>query len=403
MPIDSVDSLVVPASELAERIVKLQKILAARDVTGALICQKTDLFYFAGTSQQGWLYVPVAGKPVLMIFKDFDRARQESPLEEIVPLVGIKQIGGVLERYGYPLPVALGMELDVLPTNLYLQYCAIFNHANIEDISYEIRLIRAVKSEFEIVKIRAAAKLSDKVAAMVPELLQVGKTEVTLSGQLEGYARSLGHQGIVRMRMWGSELFYGHLMSGDGAAVPSYLASPTGGTGVSTVIGQGAGFRKISANEPILVDYVFALDGYLSDHARIFSIGRLPADLEAAHAAMLEIQEEIKTQAKPGVLTGELYELMVLLAEKKGYADNFMGVGDRRIRFTGHGLGLELDEFPFIAKGQQLALEEGMIIALEPKTIFPGRGVVGIENTHMVTKNGLEQLNSYPDKITILT
>jgi Xaa-Pro aminopeptidase len=295
------------------------------------------------------------------------------------------------------------MELDVLPTNLYLQYCAIFNHAKIEDISNEIRLIRAVKSEFEIVKIRAAAKLSDKVAAMVPELLQVGKTEVTLSGQLEGYARSLGHQGIVRMRMWGSELFYGHLMSGDGAAVPSYLASPTGGTGVSTVIGQGAGFREISANEPILVDYVFALDGYLSDHARIFSIGRLPADLEAAHAAMLEIQDEIKTQAKPGTLTGELYELMVSLAEKKGYAENFMGVGDRRIRFTGHGLGLELDEFPFIAKGQHLALEEGMIIALEPKTIFPGRGVVGIENTHLVTKNGLEQLNSYPDKITILT
>jgi Xaa-Pro dipeptidase len=400
MPIDSV---VVPAGELAERIAKLQKALAAREADGALICQKTDLFYFGATSQQGWLYVPVDGKPILMVFKDFDRARQESPLEEIVSLVGIKQIAGVLQRYGYPLPLTLGMELDVLPANLYLQYCAIFQQAKIEDISYEIRWIRAVKSEFEIIKIRAAAKLSDKVAAMVPELLQVGKTEVTLSGQLEGYARSLGHQGIVRMRMWGTELFYGHLMSGDGAAVPSYLASPTGGTGVSAVIGQGAGFRKISANEPVLVDYVFALDGYLSDHARIFSIGRLPADLEAAHGAMLEIQDEIKTQARPGVLTGELYERMVLLAEKKGYAENFMGVGDRRIRFTGHGLGLELDEFPFIAKGQQLALEEGMIIALEPKTIFPGRGVVGIENTHLVTKDGLEQLNSYPDKITILT
>lgn len=403
MSIDSADSVVVPAGELAERIAKLQKILTARDLTGALICQKTDLFYFGATSQQGWLYVPAAGKPILMVFKDFDRARQESPHEEIVLLVGIKQIVGVLQRYGYPLPATLGMELDVLPTNLYLQYCAIFKQAKIEDISYEIRLLRAVKSEFEIIKIRAAAKLSDKVAAMVPKLLQVGKTEVALSGQLEGYARSLGHQGIVRMRMWGGELFYGHLMSGDGAAVPSYLASPTGGTGVSAVIGQGAGFRKISVNEPVLVDYVFALDGYLCDHARIFSIGRLPADLEAAHAAMLEIQDEIKTQAKPGTLSGELYELMISLAEKKGYGENFMGVGERRIRFTGHGLGLELDEFPFIAQGQQLALEEGMIIALEPKTIFPGRGVVGIENTHLVTKKGLEQLSSYPDEITIIT
>jgi Xaa-Pro aminopeptidase len=398
----AIDNVSVPVDELANRIVKLQKALAAREMDGALISQKTDLFYFGATSQQGWLYVPVAGKPILMIFKEFGRARQESPLDEIVSILSSKKIPEVLSKFGYSLPAVLGMELDVLPTNLYFQYCSIFKQTKIEDISFEIRWIRAVKSAFEVDKISAAAQLSDKVAAMVPELLEVGKTEVALAGELEGYARSLGHQGIVRMRMWGSELFYGHLLSGDGAAIPSYLASPTGGTGVSSVIGQGAGFRKIKSNEPVLVDYVFALDGYISDHARIFSIGRLPGELEAAHQAMLEIQDEIKSQAKPGTHTGELYELMVSLAEKKGYAENFMGVGDRRIRFTGHGVGLELDEFPFIAKGQHLALEAGMIIALEPKTIFPGKGVVGIENTHLVTENGLESLSRFPDEINVL-
>jgi Xaa-Pro aminopeptidase len=398
----AIDNVSVPADELANRIVKLQKALAAREMDGALISQKTDLFYFGATSQQGWLYVPVAGKPILMIFKEFGRARQESPLDEIVSILSSKKIPEVLSKFGYSLPAVLGMELDVLPTNLYFQYCSIFKQTKIEDISFEIRWIRAVKSAFEVDKISAAAQLSDKVAAMVPELLEVGKTEVALAGELEGYARSLGHQGIVRMRMWGSELFYGHLLSGDGAAIPSYLASPTGGTGVSSVIGQGAGFRKIKSNEPVLVDYVFALDGYISDHARIFSIGRLPGELEAAHQAMLEIQDEIKSQAKPGTHTGELYELMVSLAEKKGYAENFMGVGDRRIRFTGHGVGLELDEFPFIAKGQHLALEAGMVIALEPKTIFPGKGVVGIENTHLVTENGLLPLSRFPDEITVL-
>ena len=94
--------------------------------------------------------------------------------------------------------------------------------------------------------------------------------------------------------------------------------------------------------------------------------------------------------------------MMVSKAQAKGYGDAFMGVGDRRIRFTGHGLGLELDEFPFIAKGQTLALEENMIFALEPKVIFPGLGVVGIENTHRVTKQGLESLTRFPDQITIL-
>lgn len=392
----------VPAPELAARIGKLQQAIAGKGQDGALILQKTDLFYFSGTSQQGWLYVPVQGKPILMVFKEYQRALTESALEEIVSLVGIKKIPEILANYGYPSPAVLGMELDVLPTNLYFQYQQIFGKAKIVDISHEVRLVRAVKSEFEIAKMRVSAELSDKVAARVPELLAIGKSEVALAGELESYARSLGHQGIVRMRMWGSELFYGHLMSGDAAAVPSYLASPTGGAGVSGVIGQGAGFRKIGAREPILVDYVFALDGYISDHARIFSIGPLSDALQQAHAAMLAIQNEIKEQAKPGVITGELYDMMITLAEKKGYRDNFMGVGDRRIRFTGHGVGLELDEYPFIAKGQKLPLQAGMIIALEPKTIFPGVGVVGIENTHLVTDHGLEPLTQFSDGITVL-
>jgi len=396
------DKITVPESELSSRIAHLQKALAGRDIEAALICQKTDLFYFGATSQQGWLYVPAEGKALLMVYKEFARAREESPLEQIVSLVSSKKIPAVLAQYGYGLPASLGMELDVLPTNLYIQYKTIFQKSTVEDISFEIRLIRAVKSDFEIDKIRAAAKLSDAVAARVPELLEVGKTEVSLAGELEGFARGLGHQGIVRMRMWGSELFYGHLLAGSDAAVPSYLASPTGGTGVSSTIGQGAGFRKIAANEPILFDYVFALDGYISDHTRIFSIGSVPAELQAAHQAMLEIQEAIKIQAKPGTPAGELYELMVALAEQKGYGANFMGAGERKIRFTGHGVGLELDEFPFIAKGQHLELEAGMVIALEPKIIYPGKGVVGIENTHLVTDNGLETLSIFPDQICVL-
>jgi Xaa-Pro aminopeptidase len=55
-------------------------------------------------------------------------------------------------------------------------------------------------------------------------------------------------------------------------------------------------------------------------------------------------------------------------------------------------VGLELDEFPFLANGQSTKLQEGMVIALEPKLIFPGEGVVGIENTHLVASDGLEQL-----------
>ncbi len=391
-----------PAAELQERTNKFQKIMQEKGISGSLIVQKTDLFYFSGTSQQGWLYIPAEGTPLLMIFKDFARARAESSLDQVRSIVSPKKIPEMLAEAGYRLPETLGMELDVVPVNLYSQYQAIFPQAEIVDISVDVRLVRVVKSSYELDFIRQAARYSDQVAAKVVEFLEVGKSEVTLAGELEGYARSLGHQGIVRMRLWGSELFYGHLLSGPAAALPSYLASPTGGEGVSPLIGQGAGFKAIGRNETILFDYVFGWQGYLSDHTRIFCIGSLPDELLKAHDFMLEIQEKTKALGVPGAVTGDIYEQMIALAEDRGLAENFMGAGDRKIRFTGHGIGLELDEFPFLAKGQTMVLEKGMVIALEPKAILPGKGVVGIENTHVVTDQGLEPLTKMSDTITFI-
>ncbi|MBA3012688.1 MAG: Xaa-Pro peptidase family protein [Proteobacteria bacterium] len=391
-----------PASELDARIQGLRQILSNQDIGGALIVQKADLFYYTGTTQQGWLYVPVQGDPVFMVFKDLARAKAESGIDQILFLISPKNIPDTLAKLKIPFPDRLGLELDVMPANLYLMFSQIFESAKVIDISTQIRLQRAVKSSFEISCVKRASALADRVAAKVPELLKAGMKEIELAGMLESFARSLGHQGLIRMRMWDNYLFYGHIMCGAGAAVPGAFASPTGGAGLNPNVGQGPSFAAIKPNEPILVDYVFALDGYLSDHARIFSLGEVSDDLQKAHTAMLDIQEVVKKQAVPGTITGDIYETMMAMAAESGYKDNFMGAAEPKIRFTGHGLGIELDEFPFIAKGQTLALEAGMLIALEPKVIFPGQGVVGIENTLLVTDTGLESLTLYPDTITVL-
>jgi Xaa-Pro aminopeptidase len=204
------------------------------------------------------------------------------------------------------------------------------------------------------------------------------------------------------MRMWGGELFYGHLLAGPSAAVPSFLASPTGGAGVSPAVAQGAGFARIKAGEPILLDYVFVWQGYIADHTRIFALGSLPPDLLKAHQAMLDLQAVIRDQARPGLPAGDLYDTAVSWAAANGWGDWFMGADDQRIRFIGHGVGLELDEYPFLAKGQDMPLAEGMTIALEPKLIIPGRGVVGIENTHVLTARGLEPLTRFDDAVQII-
>ena len=391
-----------PETELTRRIQAMQTELKKTDTDAALILQRADLYYFSGTIQQAYLYVPVEGDPVLMVYRSQERARAESNLALVEPLARPKDMPDILKRHGLKLPERLGMELDVLPTAQYFSFSALFPDTEITDISTAVRMIRSVKSGYELGLMRQAAALADRVAGMVPELVKEGMTELELAGKIEAEARKLGHQGVVRMRLWGSEIFYGHLLSGPSGAVPSYLSSPTGGTGPSPAAAQSAGFRKIQAFEPILVDYTFVHQGYLSDHARIFSLGGLAADLTEAHRAMLDLQGKLKKRIRPGALGGDIYEYALAFCESGGYADFFMGVGPQRIRFVGHGVGLELDEFPFLNQGQKLPLQAGMTIALEPKLIFPGRGVVGTENTHVVTEDGLEQLGKFPDDICVI-
>ena len=391
-----------PKTELDQRIRQLQQYLQQNHIDGAVIVQKADLFYFSGTIQDAHLYVPADSSPVLLVHKNRSRAREESTIDIIEPLNGLGRLPQQIHRHTKTIPGRLGLEFDVLPVRNYLTFQHLFKKIEWVDVSDAIRRIRAVKSPFEIDRMTKAAGLSDRLAAGMPALLHAGMTEIELAGQIEALARKLGHQGIVRMRLWGHELFYGHLMAGPSAAVGSYLASPTGGTGISPAVSQGPSRRTIQRHEPVLLDYVFVFQGYLSDHTRIFAVDDLPDDLIMAHEAMLKIQTEIKKTAKPGIRAGDLYVMAVAMANDLGYADHFMGHDQYRVRFIGHGVGIELDEYPFLAREQEMVLEEGMTIALEPKLIFPGRGVVGIENTHVVEENGLRQLGQYPDEIVLV-
>lgn len=392
----------VPKSELDRRIAALQRHLSEMNIDAALILQNTDLYYFAGTIQQGHLYVPADAEPVLMIRKSFRRAVAESNIQKIEPIENLSQIRSIIDKHGIPMPARLGLELDVLPVNHYRQFDDLFAPARIVDISHEVRTIRAVKSPFEIELIKHASMLADRVAAYAKEQLRAGMTEVELAGILEARARKLGHQGMIRMRLWGSEMFYGHLMCGASGAVPSYLSSPTGGAALSSAFSQGPGFNNIRPHEPVLIDYIFAFNGYLADHTRIFSIGELSSELAEAHETMLALQSVITKKAVPGAVAGDIYATALAFVAEAGYNDYFMGAESERIRFVGHGIGLEVDEYPFLAKGQLLKLEKNMVLALEPKLVFPGQGVVGIENTHVVTDDGLEQLTKYEEGIIVV-
>ena len=391
-----------PKSELEARAGKFQSLLAENDLDGALIIQNADLFYFAGTTQQSHLYIPQAGAPILMTRKSFQRARVESALECVVPFSSPRDVLRILQEHGYAFPKRLGMELDVLPTNMYLSYREIFKSVELVDVSSLIRTTRAIKSDYELAAMRRAAKIGEMTMRAMSQLLVEGISEIELAGKVEAVARAAGHQGAVKFRLWNNDMFYGHLMAGKSAAMPSYLSSPTGGPGLSPAFAQGSSKRKIRRGEPVLFDYVFVTDGYIVDQTRIFAIGALPEKLMRAHDAMLDIQDAVARAAKPGITGDEIYQLALGIARTQGYEENFGGLGTDRINFVGHGVGLEVDEFPFLAKGQRMPLEAGMVIAVEPKVTFANVGTVGIENTFVVTERSAKRITRGSDEIVIV-
>jgi Xaa-Pro dipeptidase len=392
-----------PASELAQRYAKLQQYMAEDGLDAVIIVQNADLFYFTGTIQSGNLYIPAKGAPLYMVRKDFERARRESALQEVIPFGSMKDIPARLAEYGYPEPHRIGLELDVLPVNFFERYRKIYPDAAYVDATPLIRRVRMIKSPYEINLIKAAADQHQAVFERAREIIREGMTDLELAADLEWTARKLGHQGLMRMRGFNSELFYAQIFSGSDSAVPAYADTPLGGMGLNPSFGQSAGLKKIARNEPIIVDFGSCVDGYLCDQTRVFAIGSLPERLCRGYDDMLKIQEKMKEIAVPGTPWGTVYAECLDLAIKMGHADNFMGAPGSQVSFIGHGLGVEIDEYPFIARGfDNMKMEVGMTFAFEPKLVYPGEGAIGIENTFHVSDTGVKQLTYYNEELMIL-
>jgi Xaa-Pro aminopeptidase len=157
--------------------------------------------------------------------------------------------------------------------------------------------------------------------------------------------------------------------------------------------------RKIGRGDPVIADIVGGYAGYLSDKTRTYVIGDLASDMADAHRFVLDLNREMESMLKPGVLCSRIYGRALELAGESPYASGFMGIGDGQVRFVGHGIGLELDEMPILAGGFDIALEPGMTIAVEPKIFFPERGGVGVENTYLINASGYEKLTEYPEDV----
>lgn len=388
-----------PKSEIYTRIDCFKKKLTEADMDGSIILLNSDIFYFTGTVQNSFLYIPTIGEPVLMVKRGLQRALEESPLKNIVSIKNIKQIPEILHEFGYTVTNKIGMELDVVPFNTYKTYKKIFLQTEFYDISNLIKEIRAVKSPYEIELLHNAIHVIDEAFLSVPSFLKEGMSEVELASLFEAEMRKGGYSGSCRMRAFNQEFFYGNVCTGESGFYPSFFDGPVGGAGVSLSHPQGAGWKKIKRDEVIYIDYTCIVEGYSGDQTRIFCMGELTPKMVKAFEDAVLIQSEIVKAMKPGISAEEPYFMALKLAEKMGYKDNFMGYKENQVKFLGHGIGLELDEWPVLAKGFKMPIVSGMTFAMEPKFVFP-EGAIGIENSFVMTENGPQRMSTNSDVIT---
>lgn len=389
--------------EISGRTEKLRSLLEKHGIDGALLLQKVSLYYFSGTDQDAHLWIPSSSSPpLLMVRKSLERARMDGAIRQTVPLSSFKRLPGLIREHTGSMPRRIGLELDVLPVNLFRIYEKVFAGCELVDVSPRLKQIRMVKSPHEMSSIRKASDLADRLYRHLPGFLAASETETDLAIKAETFYRSEGHCGLVRTRAFNMETIYGHIMAGASSTLPSATPGPTGGRGEGPFASQGAARVEIESHVPVLVDYVSNVEGYLSDQARIFSKGRLSEKFYRAHQVMIEVQDAIAENGRPGTRAEDLYKLALRIVDRAGLSEGFMG-HPQPVPFVGHGVGLELDEWPVIGQHSDHVMEEGMVIALEPKVVFPGEGVVGVENTFQVKAGGMEKLNRFPEDIVVVS
>ncbi len=227
-----------------------------------------------------------------------------------------------------------------------------------------IKRLRCVKDAAEISKLKRAAEIIDAAIARTLSLVRPGMTERQIAGVLEQHIRAGGGEGVSFPPLVGS---------GPNSALPHYQA----------------GDRVIREGDPLVIDAGCTVEGYCSDTTRTAVVGREPEGLAEIHQVVLQAQREALAVVRPGVPCQEVDREARRVIGESGYGPYF-------IHRTGHGIGLDTHEEPFVVEGSEQVLEPGMTFSIEPGIYLPGRFGVRVEDIILVTGTGGVSLNTSP-------
>lgn len=378
----------VPASELEIRIKELRKIMDAQhpEWQVSVVFSKINLLYFTGSMPEGMLVIERKKDAILYARRGYERCLVESEFPIIKPMASYR-----IAAEDYPkLPAEVYLETEFVPLAMFQRFQKYFSFTSYKSLDFQIAQVRAVKSNWEIARIEKAAAIHQIVLEeRVPELLREGMTEADLAAEMYPIMVKEGHQGSVRFGMHDTEMALGQLGFGESSLYPTSFDGPGGNLGSNPAVPSfGNRNRKLTKGSLVFVDVAVAVNGYHSDKTMTYMFGEaLPPAVQAYHRKCVEVQNQVAEMLKPGAVPENIYET-VMSGLSTDFLKNFMGYGNRQVKFLGHGIGLTIDEYPVLAAGFKVPLEENMVFAVEPKKGIEGIGMVGIENTFIVTPNG---------------
>lgn len=379
--------------ESQRRLLKVRSQMDKSGIAAVLICDNANLYYLTGRVFAGYVWIPLKGEPVYFV---------KRPVEmEGDNVVSIRKPEQIPASTCIMPPEVLGLELDTVPYSMVTRLRSLFPEARLADASAVMRQARAVKTDEEVRLIGESAMHQDHVYSLVPSYFREGMRDFELQVEIERASRLDGCLGLFRVSGPSMELFMGNVLAGDNADEPSPYDFAMGGAGMDPSLPVGCNGSIIKSGTTVMVDVNGNYTGYMSDMTRTYYLGEIAQLARKAHQLSIDICRRLEREGTPGAEARSLYQIAEDMVAEAGLHEYFMG-HRQKAGFIGHGVGIEINELPVIAPRSRDLLQVGNVIALEPKFVIPGTGAVGIENTYVVTPDGLRRLTDAPEQLTSL-
>ncbi|MCL2126180.1 MAG: M24 family metallopeptidase [Oscillospiraceae bacterium] len=382
------DMIRVPGNELTQR---LRRFLLEMDndcgnwelcaITGA-----SSLFYLTGTICDGMLLLRRGGDCTLWVRRNYDRSVLESEFPDIRPMGSFRDVAASVGS----LPDTLYLDTAHATMEWYSLLSKYLPFKNVLPLDGVMLKVRAVKSEYELARVRmAGSAIGNILMNELPPIMSEGISEAMLGAQLLTLFIKSGHHGVSKFNMRNTSELLGHICFGDSSLFPGVFNGASGIAGLCPAVpALGSFTRYLREGDLVFIDVCFGVEGYNVDKTLVYSYRHKQPDyIIDAHKHCLDLQQLAASLLRTGSSPSDIYE-EVLAAVAPEYRHRFMGVPGRTVPFIGHSVGLYVDETPVLAKGFNSPLQSGMTIAIEPKMGFEGIGMVGAENTYLVTGDG---------------